>query len=483
MAFLISYVVFCVLVWSLWIKKLLISSNTDTQTQRFAVEYQQIISHPEVTSTGSPKQRPVVETKVSDMMEVVTGSSAAFIRKVDERNEAVLKTQELSSKLTKLEDQLTSSNLKLQELQNVHEEFVQRHEIELEDKQRMICELEEKYLRLMHNESSLRRIIDDKDRLLQSKETEYVVKIDRQNKTIGHLLDQLIDMDRIKEEVLKKLATAEVKPETCDVGCGSDEPLVSTDSTVVTVCSPSEPGAKEEVNCIDDDTDEEEGLAPPCPSTGAQQSTEDDEGSDEEEVIPRPEIVNQSCPAESLPLDITSAVMEQLFPSSPPLEETCQPKETSSPTETKTTREYYIMSDIMKTVRNKDIVVNGICSDDYGRVVGRQGKNVDRIESEYGVSMSLNDGKLVISGGDAEKRRDAAQDVIDSLPVLIVCPHLPLGDETRITNMKIKDLNYEYQVKICRPSDGKKNGSILGRIDKCRIVYDLLKNASNAVSG
>jgi hypothetical protein len=347
----------------------------------------------------------------------------------------------------------------------------------------MICELEEKYLRLMHNESSLRRIIDDKDRLLQSKETEYVVKIDRQNKTIGHLLDQLIDMDRIKEEVLKKLATAEVKPETCDVGCGSDEPLVSTDSTVVTVCSPSEPGAKEEVNCIDDDTDEEEGLAPPCPSTGAQQSTEDDEGSDEEEVIPRPEIVNQSCPAESLPLDITSAVMEQLFPSSPPLEETCQPKETSSPTETKTTREYYIMSDIMKTVRNKDIVVNGICSDDYGRVVGRQGKNVDRIESEYGVSMSLNDGKLVISGGDAEKRRDAAQDVIDSLPVLIVCPHLPLGDETRITNMKIKDLNYEYQVKICRPSDGKKNGSILGRIDKCRIVYDLLKNASNAVSG
>ena len=168
---------------------------------------------------------------------------------------------------------------------------------------------------------------------------------------------------------------------------------------------------------------------------------------------------------------------------SPPLEETCQPKEASSPTETKTTREYYIMSDIMKTVRNKDIVVNGICSDDYGRVVGRQGKNVDRIESEYGVSMSLNDGKLVISGGDAEKRRDAAQDVIDSLPVLIVCPHLPLGDETRITNMKIKDLNYQYQVKICRPSDGKKNGTILGRIDKCRIVYDLLKNASNAVSG
>ena len=314
-----SFLMAFVLLWSLHcITKKNPSTNTEkTETQRLAVDYPDPISKPEASSTGCPKQRPVVETKVSDMMEVVTGSSAAFIRKVDERNEAVLKTQELSSKLTKLEDRLTSSNLNLQELQSVHDRFVQRHEIELEDKQRMIFELEEKYLRLMHNESSLRRIIDDKDRLLQSKETEYVVKIDRQNKTIGHLLDQLIDMDRIKEEVLKKLATAQVKPETCDVGCGSDEPLVSTDSTVVTVCSPSEPGAKEEVNCIDDDTDEEEGLAPPCPSTGAQQSTEDDEGSDEEEVIPRPEIVNQSCPAESLPLDITSSVMEQLFPSSP----------------------------------------------------------------------------------------------------------------------------------------------------------------------
>ena len=237
-----SFLMAFVLLWSLnCITKKNPSTNTEkTETQRLAVDYPDPISKPEASSTRCPKQRPVVETKVSDMMEVVTGSSAAFIRKVDERNEAVLKTQELSSKLTKLEDQLTSSNLKLQELQNVHEEFVHRHEIELENKQRMICELEEKYLRLKHNESGLRRIIDDKDRLLQSKETEYVVKIDRQNKTIGHLLDQLIDMDRIKEESLKKLAAAEVIPQTRDVGCGSDVPIIP-------ICEIKEPQLDNEI--------------------------------------------------------------------------------------------------------------------------------------------------------------------------------------------------------------------------------------------
>jgi hypothetical protein len=98
MLYVIAVLMACVLFGSLWIStQKQLSRNTDTQTQRFAVDYPDPNSKPEVTSTGSPKQRPVVETKVPDMMEVVTGSSAAFIRKVDERNEAVLKTQELSS--------------------------------------------------------------------------------------------------------------------------------------------------------------------------------------------------------------------------------------------------------------------------------------------------------------------------------------------------------------------------------------------------
>ena len=137
---------FCVLVWSLWIKKLL-SSNTDTQTQLFAVEYQEIVSQPEVSSTtGSLNQRSVVETR--------NFTENRFIKKVEERNEEVMKNHALSSELKQLEDQLVASNLKLQQLQNVHDEFVLQHEIRLESNQRVIRALEENLLRLRRRRRS-----------------------------------------------------------------------------------------------------------------------------------------------------------------------------------------------------------------------------------------------------------------------------------------------------------------------------------------
>jgi hypothetical protein len=181
-----------------------------------------------------------------EVVKEITGRSA-FIRKFEERNEAVLKNQELSSKLTKLEVHLASSDLKLQELQSVHDRFVLKHEIEIEANRRVIFELEENSLRLMPHETSLRRTIEEKDRLLQAKKTERVARLDRYKKSMEDLLDQLIHITRIREDTLKNLAAAEVKPETRDVGCVSDEPLVSTDPTVVTVCSPSEPDDKEKV--------------------------------------------------------------------------------------------------------------------------------------------------------------------------------------------------------------------------------------------
>ena len=394
-------------------------------------------------------------------------------------------------------------------------------------------------------------------------------------KSTEDLLDRVVHIDRMKEEALQNLAAAQVKPETCDVGCGGDEPLVSTDfhQTVVTVCSPSErDAAKEQVKVIDDDSDEEEEAeAPPCPctSTDELECTEnaDEEDSDEDlffepdwylvdkymyergwrldgmnypgdfklppsppmksiqppllqslqqadkqqsNNIPPPRIVDQLCPVD---VNVPSAVMEQLFPSSPHrIEETSQPlvqpvlveqqqsasfdvtsivmqdllpgiKQTSWPTKKKTASEFYIMSDIVQSVSDHEIVVNGIPSSDSGRVVGRGGQNLDRIENEYGVTVSLNDGKLVISGGDAEKRLAAARDVIDNLPVVIECPKLPLGDEIRIKTRHIKYYNHEYQVKICRPLDGKKNGTIWGRIENCRTVYNLLKKRFCKMSG
>ena len=615
-----SLLVACFFFGALWIFKKHISRITDekTETQRLAVDYLNRISKPEISSSGSRSQRLVVETssKVSAMMEVDDITGNVLIRKVEEKNKAVMENQELKSRLFALEEQFAASNLKIQDLQNVHEEIVGRHEIVIESYRRSLCELEEKNLRLLHNETSLRRtieelqnvnerndieleanrrviwdleenclrfkyydsglrrIIKDKDRLLASKEREYSAQIDRYMKSTEDLLDRVVHIDRMKEEALQNLAAAQVKPETCDVGCGGDEPLVSTDfhQTVVTVCSPSEPdAAKEQVKVIDDDSDEEEEAeTPPCTSTDALECTEnaDEEDSGEEEDlffepdwyvvdkymyergwrldgmnypgdfklppsppmksiqppllqslqqadkqqsnnIPPPRIVDQLCPV----ADVDSAVMEQLFSSSPHrIEETSQPvvqpvlveqqqsasfdvtsivmqdllpgiKQTSWPTKKKTASEFYIMSDIVQSVSDHEIVVNGIPSSDSGRVVGRGGQNLDRIENEYGVTVSLNDGKLVISGGDAEKRLAAARDVIDNLPVVIECPKLPLGDEIRIKSRHIKYYNHEYQVKICRPLDGKKNGTIWGRIENCRTVYNLLKKRFCKMSG
>ena len=626
-----SLLVACFFFGALWIFKKHISRITDekTETQRLAVDYLNLISKPEVPSSGSRSQRLVVETssRVSAMMEVDDFTGNVLIRKVEEKNKAVMENQELKSRLIATEEQFAASNLKLQDLQNVHEEIVGRHEIVIESYRRSLCELEEKNLRLLHNETSLRRtieelqnvnerndieleanrrviwdleenclrfkyydsglrrIIKDKDRLLASKEKEFAAQIDRYMKSTEDLLDRVIHIDRMKEETLGKLAAAQVKPDTRDVGCGGDEPLVSTDfhPTVVTVCSPSErDAAKEQVKVIDDDSDEEEEAeAPPCTSTDDLECTEnaDEEDSGEDEDlffepdwyvvdkymyergwrldgmnypgdfklppsppiksiqpallqsisadqqqsnnIPPPRIVDQLCPVDvnvpsavmeqlfpssphrieetcqplvqpvlveqqqSETFDVTSAVMEQLSPSSPSLEQSCQPLlQDTSPTITATpAKEYYIMSDIIQTVSEHDIVVNGIPSSDSGRVVGRGGQNLDRIENEYGVTMSLNNGTLVISGGDAEKRRDAAQDVIDNLPVVIECPKLPLGDEIRIKSRHIKYYNHEYQVKICRPLDGKKNGTIWGRIENCRTVHDLLKKRFCKMSG
>ena len=624
----------CVLFGLLWIcTKKQLSRNTEiTETQRLAVDYLNRISEPEISSSGSRSQRLVVETssRVSAMNEVDDITGNVLIRKVEEKNKAVMENQELKSRLIALEEQFAASNLKLQDLQNVHEEIVGRHEIVIESYRRSLCELEEKNLRLLHNETSLRRtieeqqnvnerneielevnrrviwdleenclrfkyydsglrrIIKDKDRLLASKEKEFAAQIDRYMKSTEDLLDRVVHIDRMKEEALQNLAAAQVKPETCDVGCGGDEPLVSTDfdPTVVTVCSPSEPDdAKEQVKVIDDDSDEEEEAeAPPCTSTDDLECTENaaEEESDEEEDlffepdwyvvdkymyergwrldgmnypgdfklppsppmksiqpplvqslqqadkqqsnnIPPPRIVDQLCPVadvdvitsavmeqlfsssphrieetsqqplvqpvlveqqQSETFDVTCIVMEDLFPSSPPLEQSCQPLQDTSPTITSTpAKEYYFISDIIKTISDHEIVVNGIPSSDSGRVVGRGGQNVDRIENQYDVKMTLNNGTLVISGGDAEKRLAAAGDVIDNLPVVIECPKLPLGDEIRIKNRHIKYYNHEYQVRICRPSDGKKNGTIWGRIENCRTVYDLLKKRFCKMSG
>jgi hypothetical protein len=88
--------------------------------------------------------------------------------------------------------------------------------------------------------------------------------------------------------------------------------------------------------------------------------------------------------------------------------------------------EFSIKTTIEKEVYVDRIVVTGISNKDCGRVVGRHGTNVKRLEEEYWVSVSFINGNLFITGGDAESRLAPCSDVIDNLPVTIECPTINL---------------------------------------------------------
>jgi hypothetical protein len=451
MAIWIFYIVFCVLVWSLWIKKLLISSNTDTQTQRFAVEYRKIVSQPEVSSTtGSRNQRSVVETRIF--------TENRFIQKVEERNDAVLKNHALASELKLLEDQLVASNLKLQQLQNVHDEFVLQHEIRLESNQRVICQLEEKCLRLEYNDSGLRKTIEEKDRLLASKEKDFADQIARQKKVNNNLLTQLIGMlDNLGEETVQQLAEAKKKTETRDVGCGSDDEPIQPQ---ISVLEPPQIVNEQQttVPVIPVEMaipDEPENVSSSLPETEVRPAIDggerDDESSFVKEVpVSQPEIVaGQFQPSEAPP------------PVLPPA------------------TEYVVRSDIMHFTTDYSITVRGIPTGQIGLVIGHRGRNMLRLERGYGVGLRFVEGTLYITGGDQRRRQDALKDVVENLPIVLECPFLPLEDHERINNLLINGLSFEYNVTICRPSARNKTGTILGRIDRCKTVYHLLKKASS----
>ena len=450
MAIWIFYIVFCVLVWSLWIKKLLISSNTDTQTQRFAVEYQEIISHPDVSTTGSRNQRPVVETQII--------TENRFIKKVDERNEAVLKNHALSTELKQLEDQLVASNLKLQQLQNVHDEFVLQHEIRLESNQRVICDLEENLLRLKYNDSGLRRTIEEKDRLLALKEKDFADQIARQKKVNNNLLTQLIGMmDNLGEETLQQLAEAKRKSETRDVGCGSDDEPIQPQISVL------EP--PQIVN-------EQQTTVPVIPVEMAIPDEPENVSSlPETEVRPA---IDGDCvdePREDPDVNQPEIVAEQFQPSEAP------------PPVLPPATEYVVRSDIMHLTTDYSITVRGIPTGQIGLVIGHRGRNRSRLERGYGVGLRFVEGTLYITGGDQRRRQAACKDVVENLPIVLDCPFLPLEDHKRISDSLLNRLNFEYNVEICRPSARNKTGNISGRIDRCKTVYHLLKKASSSSSG
>ncbi|KAK4018580.1 hypothetical protein OUZ56_000626 [Daphnia magna] len=116
----------------------------------------------------------------------------------------------------------------------------------------------------------------------------------------------------------------------------------------------------------------------------------------------------------------------------------------------------------------------------YGRIVGRGGENVRRLEETHGVMMTLVQNQnalqfynLKISGGSPAKRRAAAQEVIEGLPVTIECSNVDLR---QLRHLKMQSSETEFFVSVRRPMSRDEKLQLSGRINDCRKAFDLLVN-------
>jgi myosin heavy subunit len=312
-----------------------------------------------------------------------------------------------------------------QQLDKVHE--LATANCEIESKNKTISELETENLRLAENDSQLRRKMEESDLLLLSSKAEVEelrVSLNNQTERVKHLQDQVKSLDHEKDEAVRKLAELEAKQKemkpklTSDVGCGSDEVI-------------NNPLRIENPIKIVKDT---------------------------------PIVVT----AEPQPVHLSPARTEieskaaQVSTEKPPAE----------------FEEFSIFSSVQTEVYVDRIVITGIANKDCGRVIGRHGSNAKRIEEQYWVSVSFINGNLFITGGDAESRQAACNDVIDILSVAIECPKINLRRNIFSDGYELRELAFNHDVHIYRPGGENKYVTIWGTLANCRRVHDILQNGN-----
>jgi hypothetical protein len=360
-----------------------------------------------------------------------------------ERNDKRLRQKLEETNLLLVSSRAEVENLRVclaeQQLDKVHGDLAAATR-EIASKNRTITELETQNLRLAENDSQLRRKMEETDRLLLSSqaETEQLrVSLDNQSDTIEQLLNQLSSQYQEKNEAVRKLdKQKQMKPKlTADVGCGSDEVIHH--------------------NRIEE---------PIPPAMGISQIVTDFLAFGLTAQADSPGIVT----SEAQPVDLS-----EIFPAITLTGHEAVKVSTEHPP-----AEFSISSTIEKEVYVDRIVVTGITNKDCGRVVGRNGSNVKRIEEKYWVRVSFIKGNLLITGGDAESRLAACTDVIENLPVTMECPKLDLRNSIFSNNYLLRELAFNHTVHIYRPSQENKFVTIWGKIDNCRTVYKILQNGS-----
>jgi hypothetical protein len=195
-----------------WVISYFISQCTDNTSHS-------VVNSVEQDVLGTPKGT----TNVTRLSTTSDDSYNSLIKKLAEKNSVAAENQDLKIQLTKLQIELALSDNKNRKLKHAQDE--------LEAFKRAMEFLEEENIRLINKETELRRVIENKDRLL---DVISGISSDNNRDEIDHLLDDnLINLKAKNKQILRLFAESETKTFK-QVPSGCDEPVQSISDFAIT---------------------------------------------------------------------------------------------------------------------------------------------------------------------------------------------------------------------------------------------------------
>jgi translation initiation factor 4G len=143
-----------------------------------------------------------------------------------------------------------------------------------------------------------------------------------------------------------------------------------------------------------------------------------------------------------------------------------------------TNRNYdFAVASSVKIVEFKNrILLKNIAPADYGRIVGRERTNEKRLTETYGTflnSKKTNEGSydFTISGSSSESRREAVDDVIESLPLMIEFEQSKID---HLQRYRIKQIAHSNFVRVNMPKLPHEKVTIVGKLKNCENAFNQL---------
>ena len=143
--------------------------------------------------------------------------------------------------------------------------------------------------------------------------------------------------------------------------------------------------------------------------------------------------------------------------------------------------DFAVVASSVRVVELKnEIILKNIAPDNCGRVIGREGTNLKRLFEEYGTAVNwknTRDGycNFTFSGSTTESRREAVDDVIQSLQVMIEFDPSQIDNPQRYGIKKIAHLNF---VRVNMPKLPHEKVTIVGKLKNCENAFKQLVKSS-----